>query len=77
MKIEHFERYLNNLNALKEMYKGKIEVLAGVEMDANPLRCALESLPIDLVNKLDVVLFEYASDSINGGRQLEGLAQLP
>ncbi len=74
LKIEHFERYLNNLNALKEMYKGKIEVLAGVEIDTNPTRCALESLPIDLVNKLDVVLFEYASDSINGGRQLEGLA---
>jgi histidinol phosphatase-like PHP family hydrolase len=74
LKIEHFERYLNNLNALKEMYKGKIEVMAGVEIDTNPTRCDLESLPIDLINKLDVVLFEYASDSINGGRQLEGLA---
>ncbi len=73
LKAEHFERYMNNLDALKEMYKGKIEVLAGVEIDTNPLRCDLESLPIDLLNRLDVVLFEYASDSMNGGRQLEGL----
>ena len=73
LKVEHFERYMNNLAALKEMYRGKIEVLAGVEIDTNPDRCELESLPVDLVNRLDVVLFEYASDPINGGRQLEGL----
>jgi histidinol phosphatase-like PHP family hydrolase len=73
LKVDQFERYLSNLQALKEMYKGRIEVLAGVEIDTNPTRCDLESLPIDLLNKLDVVLFEYASDSINGGRQLEGL----
>ena len=73
LKVEHFERYMNNLDALKEMYKGRIEVLAGVEIDTNPMRCDLESLPVDLLNRLDVVLFEYASDSINGGCQLEGL----
>ncbi|MGD0818915.1 MAG: PHP domain-containing protein [Methanomassiliicoccales archaeon] len=73
LKIEHFERYMDNLAALKDKYKGKIEVLAGVEIDTNPERCDLESLPIELMNRLDVVLFEYASDSINGGRQLEGL----
>ena len=73
LKRDQFERYLDDLNALKEMYKGRIEVLAGVEIDTNPGRCELESLPIDLLNKLDVVLFEYASDAMNGGRQLEGL----
>jgi histidinol phosphatase-like PHP family hydrolase len=73
LKAENFERYMSNLDALKEMYKGRIEVLAGVEIDTNPMRCKLESLPIDLINRLDVVLFEYASDSINGGCQLEGL----
>ena len=65
LKRDQFERYLDDLNALK--------VLAGVEIDTNPGRCELESLPIDLLNKLDVVLFEYASDAMNGGRQLEGL----
>lgn len=73
LRKEHFERYMNNLDALKEMYKGKIKVLAGVEIDTNPIRCQLEMLPIDLINRLDVVLFEYASDPMNGGRQLEGL----
>ena len=73
LKRDQFERYLDDLNALKELYKGRIEVLAGVEIDTNPGRCELESLPIDLLNKLDVVLFEYASDAMNGGRQLEGL----
>ncbi|HEY3420588.1 MAG TPA: PHP domain-containing protein [Methanomassiliicoccales archaeon] len=73
LKAEHFERYMNNLDALKEMYKGKIKVLAGVEIDTNPTRCDLESLPVDLINRLDVVLFEYASDPMNGGCQLEGL----
>jgi histidinol phosphatase-like PHP family hydrolase len=73
LKVDRFENYLNDLNTLKEKYKGRIEVLAGVEIDTNPTRCELESLPIDLLNELDVVLFEYASDAINGGRQLEGL----
>ena len=73
LKVDRFERYLSNLEALKEMYKGRIEVLAGVEIDTNPARCDLESLPIDLLNRLDIVLFEYASDAMNGGRQLEGL----
>jgi histidinol phosphatase-like PHP family hydrolase len=73
LKADHFERYMANLDALKEMYKGRIKVLAGVEIDTNPERCDLESLPIDMINRLDVVLFEYASDSMNGGIQLEGL----
>jgi hypothetical protein len=73
LKVDQFERYMTNLAALKEMYRGRIEVLAGVEIDTNPERCVLESLPIDLINRLDVVLFEYASDPVNGGRQLEGL----
>ena len=73
LRTDQFERYMSNLAALKEMYKGKIEVLAGVEIDTNPDRCDLESLPVDLMNRLDVVLFEYASDPVNGGRQLEGL----
>ena len=73
LKAENFERYMSNLDALKEAYKGKIQVLAGVEIDTNPLRCDLAALPVDLINRLDVVLFEYASDSMNGGCQLEGL----
>jgi len=69
-----FQRYHRNITALKEMYAGRMQVLVGVEIDSNPERCDLSSLPIDLINKLDLVLFEYAQDRQNGGASLRELA---
>jgi histidinol phosphatase-like PHP family hydrolase len=64
------ENYIGIINELGRMYPN-ITVLAGVEIDTNPERCDLESLPIDLLNKLDLVLFEYVQT--DDGSSLEDL----
>lgn len=55
----NLQDYINNINELKEKYKGQIEVLAGIEICMNKELCDLDSLPYDELNKLDYVLLEY------------------
>lgn len=76
LTLDGFERYHRNLLALKEMYAGRMQVLAGVEIDSNPERCDLEGLPFDLINRLDLVLFEYVNDDWNGGSRIFELDRL-
>lgn len=73
---ENFPKYMKDLRGLRETYKGKIDVLAGVEIDTNPDRCDHDKLPYDLLNELDVVLFEYANDPENGGISLDALKEV-
>ena len=67
------ENYIGIIRELGKMYPRTV-VLAGVEIDTNPKRCDLESLPIDLLNKLDLVLFEYVQ--AEDGTSLEDLEPL-
>jgi histidinol phosphatase-like PHP family hydrolase len=71
-----FEKYLSTIRGLRKKYEGTIEVLAGVELDANPDRCDLEDLPFDLLNRLDLVLFEHVNDKTNGGSSIEDLDRI-
>jgi histidinol phosphatase-like PHP family hydrolase len=73
LKTSDFDRYLSTIRNLGGKYDGTIEVLAGVEIDANPDRCDLRNLPFDLLNELDLVLFEYVNDQWRGGASLEEL----
>ncbi|MCQ5376080.1 MAG: PHP domain-containing protein [Methanomassiliicoccales archaeon] len=66
-----FKRYLATIETIKEKYEGTITVLAGVEIDANPDRCDLSSIPTEMLNSLDLVLFEYVNDFLNGGADIE------
>jgi histidinol phosphatase-like PHP family hydrolase len=52
------ENYINTLRELQDHYP-RVEILAGVEIDTNQKRCDLNALPIDLLNTLDYILFEY------------------
>ncbi|MFA5314212.1 MAG: PHP domain-containing protein, partial [Methanomassiliicoccales archaeon] len=70
---DNFPKYMKDLKDLKRKYEGKIEVLAGVEIDTNPNRCDHDGLPYDLLNELDIILFEYANDPLNGGISLDAL----
>lgn len=70
------DRYLRDIRAARMMYEGRIEVLAGVELDTNPERCDLYDLPLDLLNQLDLVLFEYVEDGLHGGISLNELRSL-
>ncbi|MBI0584786.1 MAG: PHP domain-containing protein [Methanomassiliicoccus sp.] len=50
--------YIDRLRAMQVDYP-RVQILAGVEVDTNPKRCDLSKLPIDVMNQLDYVLFEY------------------
>lgn len=51
--------YLSSINIIKEKYKDKIQVLAGIEICSLPYPKSLENLPIDIINKFDFILVEY------------------
>jgi len=64
------ENYIGVISEIAKKYPN-INVLAGVEIDTNPEHCDLEALPIDLLNKLDLVLFEYVQ--MEDGTSLDDL----
>jgi histidinol phosphatase-like PHP family hydrolase len=47
-----------------------------VEIDTNPERCDLHALPFEMMNQLDLVLFEYVNDPQNGGVDLDELYEV-
>ncbi len=73
---DQLDEYIREIGFLNEKYQGSLRVLAGVEIDTNPERCALQELPVDRLNRLDLVLFEFVNDEWNGGSSLEELAPL-
>jgi histidinol phosphatase-like PHP family hydrolase len=73
LPMERLEEYIGVITDLKEKHR-KLNVLVGVEIDANPYRCDLDSLPIDQLNQLDLVLFEYVQSP--DGTSLEDLGML-
>jgi histidinol phosphatase-like PHP family hydrolase len=76
LTTEQLDDYIREIGSLNQKYDGSLRVLAGVEIDTNPDRCALDELPIDLLNRLDLVLFEFVNDEWNGGSSLAEIAPL-
>ena len=76
LRRKDFDRYLRNIRSAGEKHGNGMKVLAGVEIDANPQRCDLYGLPFDMLNQLDLVLFEFVDDPINGGVPLNELRSL-
>lgn len=72
LQTAQFDEYLEEIQAAAERHPG-VEVLSGVEIDTDPSRCDLEDLPIDLLNRLDIILFEYVDDSGSSLEELEPL----
>lgn len=61
------KQYIENLEEMKDKYKDKIQVLAGIEVCMSKEWCNVDELPYDTLNMLDYVLFEYVdcfSDSV-------------
>jgi histidinol phosphatase-like PHP family hydrolase len=73
---ESIDAYMEEIRAARSRVDGRIKVLAGVEIDTNPDRCDLHSLPIQKLNQLDLVLFEYVNDDWNGGSSIVELDPL-
>ncbi len=69
LSSNQFSEYLERIKGMSGRHDG-LHVLAGVEIDTNKRRCKLDSLPIDLLNQLDLVLFEYV-DAEEGSRMEE------
>ena len=63
-----FEGYISAMDELKDRYR-EIHVLTGVEIDASR-RTDFESIRYDLLNSLDLVLFEYVNDDLWSGKHL-------
>ncbi len=72
LESKDFDKYLETLRSLDQ--GNGIRVLAGVEIDTNPDDCDLECLPIDDLNELDLILFEYVGSG--KGSSLEQLEDL-
>lgn len=73
MSSEDLERYIDVLRELGRKYR-RIDVLAGVEVDTRGAHCDLDALPLDLLNRLDYVLFEHVQTK--EGTSLENLEPL-
>lgn len=61
------KQYIKSLEEIKDKYKDKIEVLAGIEICMSKGWCQFDNLPYDTLNMIDYVLFEYVdffSDSV-------------
>jgi len=67
------DEYISTIRNLDRKHDGGLRVLAGVEIDTSPERCDLRSLPVDDLNRLDLVLFEYVNDEEMGGTTLSEL----
>ena len=76
LTADGLDDYIREIKSLNERYCGSLRVLAGVEIDTNPERCDLQRLPIDELNRLDLVLFEFVNDDWNGGSSLAEIAPL-
>ena len=76
LREEQLPEYIRSIKRLDDRSDGGMRVLAGVEIDTNPERCDLDRLPIDLLNQLDLVLFEYVNDENMGGCTLTALDPL-
>jgi histidinol phosphatase-like PHP family hydrolase len=76
LKEDELPGYIRSIKALDGRSISGMRVLAGVEIDTNPERCDLDRLPVDKLNTLDLVLFEYVNDEDMGGCTLDELRPL-
>lgn len=53
------DKYISLIESLKKKYSKHITICSGVEISFDNSLCKLDSLPFDLLNKLDYVIFEY------------------
>ena len=73
---ESIDDYVEEIRTAQAAAGNRIRVLAGVEIDTNPERCAIDSLPVGKLDQLDLVLFEYVNDDWNGGCSIAELDSL-
>jgi histidinol phosphatase-like PHP family hydrolase len=72
LRVAQVDEYLGEIMEARRRHP-TVQVLAGVEIDTVPARCAVEAMPLHLLNRLDIVLFEYVDDT---GSTLEALEPL-
>jgi histidinol phosphatase-like PHP family hydrolase len=74
---EQLENYIDQVHSLKSVYKQRIDLRCGIEIDALDLILSGNSLPDKtLLNRLDYILFEYVTDKPLEGMPLNYLIRL-
>jgi DNA polymerase (family 10) len=76
LSSEELDDYIMEIREAQRRSANGLRVLAGVEIDTNADRCDLSSLPVQKLNQLDLVLFEYVNDVSNGGSSVVELDPL-
>ncbi|MFQ5980323.1 MAG: PHP domain-containing protein [Candidatus Heimdallarchaeota archaeon] len=59
--------YLEHIRQIDRISKSPIRVLIGMEIDFSPRTADIDSLPTQILNKLDFILFEYVNSQHWGG----------
>jgi hypothetical protein len=59
---DKMQSYLATIDKLRKKYSEKINILAGLEIDARKWNFELKDLPFEKFNKMDYVLFEYVDE---------------
>lgn len=68
---ESLATYKNEIDKLHKENQDRIRVLAGAELDSNPMRTDFRNLDMKILDQLDFVLFEYVQDPLWGGMSLD------
>lgn len=70
---DQIDEYLASIRELGLLYRGEVRVLAGLEIDTSYLNPRRFELPVEALNQLDYVLFEYVGLEIMEGFTLDQL----
>lgn len=70
------DAYVSAVRSAALLYKERMRVLVGVEIDSSPERTFFETLDWEVVGALDYVLFEYVGDDLYAGMPLWELLEL-
>lgn len=67
MDAQRILHYLEHVKQINRILKLPIRVLIGIEIDFSPRTTDIDSLPTQILNKLDFILFEYVNSQLWGG----------
>jgi len=74
---EDLPGYISHLRDLKDQFKDRIKVFAGIEIDSCPERSPLLfDLPFEELSKLDFALFEYVGDKLWNGISVDDFLKI-
>jgi len=62
--IDNVDQYIGEITGLRKRFRNRIDILAGVELDASFERTDFDALDYEVLNRLDYILFEFVQDEL-------------